>query len=170
MVQCFKTLLFLLVLLVTACCSTFVQEPKVSIKAANIVSLDTAGAEIEFYLGVTNPNPFDLSLLGYTYDLKVMALPLVSGGLPESILFKAGAETDMRLPVRVRFSDIVEILKRRPDPDKIPYQMNARLQIKTFAGEMTIPVESNSTFSVPEKYRPSYYQDRLKDLLRQLSP
>lgn len=170
MVKLFKVISLLLMLSITACCSTFVQAPKVSIKRTNIVAFDTAGAEIEFYLGVTNPNSFDLSLLGYTYDLKVMTLPLASGGLPESILFKAGVETDMRLPVRVRFSDIMAILKRRPDPDKIPYQMQASLQIKTFAGEMTIPFENNNTFSVPEKYRPSYYRDRLKDLFEQLSP
>jgi LEA14-like dessication related protein len=166
MLRFFKFLLVLLLLLLSVSGSTFVREPKVSIKRTNIVGLDASGVEIEFYLGIRNPNSFDLSLLGYTYDLKVMALPLASGGLQESILFKGGSETDVRLPVRVKLADLIEVLKRRPDPDRVPYQLNARLQISTFAGDMTIPIESSSTFSVPETYRPDYYLNRLKSLFK----
>lgn len=147
-------------------CSSLVKSPQVEIRQTNLIGLDTSGADIELYLSVTNPNMFDLSLLGYTYDLRIMTLPLVSGGLQESILLKSGSDTDMRLPLRIKFSDLVALLKRRPDPDSIPYDINARLQVSTFAGEMTIPVEKSSTFSVPQKYRPAFYLDRFSDLLK----
>jgi LEA14-like dessication related protein len=166
MVRFFKFLTLVVLLLFSVSCSTFVREPKVSIKRTNVVGFNASGIDLEFYLGISNPNSFDLSLLGYTYDLKVMALPLVSGGVQESILFKAGSETDVRLPVRIKLADLIEVLKRRPDPEKVPYQMNARLQLSTFAGEMTIPIESSSTFSVPETYRPDYYLNRLKSLFK----
>jgi LEA14-like dessication related protein len=166
MVRYFKFLFLLVVVLFSVSCATFIKEPKAFIKRVNVVSLDAAGVDIEFYLGISNPNSFDLSLLGYTYDLKVMDLPLASGGLQESILFKSGSETDVRLPVRLKLADMIEVLKRRPDPDRIPYKMNAILKMSTFAGEMTIPLESNATFSVPEKYRPNYYLDRMKTLFR----
>lgn len=145
-------LLLLLLLLMTAGCSSLIQEPLVALKRSNIIGLDTAGADLEFYLGITNPNSFDLSLLGYTYDLRVMTLPLAASGLQEAILIPAGRETDMRLPVRVTFADLLEILKRRPDPDKIPYQINARLHIKSPLGEMVIPVEMDGSFALPKPW------------------
>lgn len=153
-----------LFLLLTAGCASLIQEPQVALKRTNIIGLDTAGADLEFYLGITNPNSFDLSLLGYTYDLRVMTLPLAASGLQETIPIPAGRETDMRLPVRVTFGDLLEILKRRPDPDKIPYQIKARLHLKSPLGEMVIPVERDGSFALPEKYRPSFYLDRFRDV------
>lgn len=154
----------LLLLLITAGCASLIQEPQVALKRSNIIGLDTAGVDLEFYLGITNPNSFDLSLLGYTYDLRVMTLPLAASGLQGAILIPADRETDMRLPVRVKFGDLLEILKRHPDPDKIPYQINARLHIKSPLGEMVIPVEMDGSFALPEKYRPSFYLDRFRDV------
>ena len=164
-----RLLLIYLSILLTGC-SALVSEPKVELKRTTLLSVDTSGAEIEFYLGVTNPNSFDLTLLGYTYNLQVMTLPLLAGGKQELQQFKAFQETDLRLPVRIRYTDLLEVMKRRPDYDKIPYQLNANLQIKTFMGEMVIPVESKSTFSVPGKFRPGHYLERFNELLKPLSP
>jgi LEA14-like dessication related protein len=143
-------------------CAAFVQKPQLSLKSTTIAGLDSAGADIEFYLGVTNPNSFDVTLLGYTYQLKVMSLPLAAGGLQESLLLAAGQETEMRLPIRVSFAELREILKLKPDPKRIPYTLNAQLQAKTFLGELAVPFKSDSTFSLPEQYRPAYYLDRFR--------
>ena len=97
---------FLLIFMLSGCAS-LVQAPHVTLKKTSMVGLDTSGIDIEFYLGVTNPNSFDLSLLGYTFDLRVMARPLSSGGMQETILFPAGKETGMRLPVRLKFTDLL---------------------------------------------------------------
>jgi LEA14-like dessication related protein len=164
-----RCLLVSAMLLVTAC-SSFVSAPKVELKRTTLSAVDTSGAEVDFYLGITNPNPFDLTLLGYTYDLKVMALPLIAGGRQEVLQFKSSRETDLRLPVRIRYADLLQLLKQRPDFDKIPYELHANLQLRTFMGEIVIPVESKSTFSVPEKFRPGHYLERFNELLKPLSP
>jgi LEA14-like dessication related protein len=155
---------FLLVMLPG--CASFIQTPRVTLNNTSMVSLDTSGITIEFHLGVTNPNPFNLSLLGYTYDLKVLTLPLSSGGNQETILFPAGKETDMRLPVRLKFSDLLELINHAPDPDTIPYQLNTILKLKTPLGEIAVPVEKSAVLTVPEQYRPAAYINRLRDALR----
>lgn len=134
----------------------------------SLIGVDTSGVDIEIVLEVTNPNSFDLSLLGYTYNLQVMTLPLSTGGKQETVFFAAEKDTGLRLPVRLKFSDLLEIIKRQPDPDKIPYQMDARLFVDTPLGEMVIPVEKNATLSVPQKYRPSKFLHNLQDALRSL--
>jgi len=110
--------------LLAAGCASLIQAPQVTLKRTNLIGMDTSGADLEFFLGISNPNSFDLSLLGYTYDLRVMTLPLAASGLQSTLPIPAERETDMRLPVRVKFGDLLEILKRRPDPAKVPYHIS----------------------------------------------
>jgi LEA14-like dessication related protein len=159
---------FLCMLLLIPGCATFVQEPRVTLVQTSLVGVDTSGVELEFYLDIANPNAFDLSLLSYTYNLKIMTLPLSSGGKQDTVLFSAGKNTGIRLPVRLKYNDLLEIIKRQPDPDKIPYRMDARLFVDTPLGEMVIPVEKDATLSIPQKYRPSKFLNNLQDALRSI--
>ena len=156
---------FLLIVMLSGCAS-LVQAPRVTLKETSMIGLDTSGIDIEFNLGITNPNSFDLSLLGYTFDLRVLALPLSTGEMQETILFPAGKETGMRLPVRLKFTDLLEIINRASDPDSIPYQLNTMLHLKTPLGEMTVPVEKSAVLTIPEQYRPAAYINRLRDALK----
>ena len=74
----------------------------------------------------------------------------------------------MRLPVRLKFTDLLEIINRSPDPDKIPYQLSTLLRLKTPLGEMAVPVEKSALLSIPEQYRPAAFTNRLRDALRGL--
>jgi LEA14-like dessication related protein len=157
----FTRFVVLLHILLICGCSLLVKEPQVTVTRTSIIGLDTAGADIECALAISNPNSYDLTLLGYTYDLRIMTLPLASGGLQEQITIRADKQTDIRLPIRIKYSDLLEILKRRPDPDRVPYQIQARLQIATPLGNMLIPVDISNTFKVPENYQPGYYLNKL---------
>jgi len=162
--HCLAAVLLLFVMLPG--CASLVQAPRVTLRETSMVGLDTSGIDIEFLLEISNPNPFDLSLLGYTFDLQVLALPLSTGGKQETILFPAGKETGMRLPVRLKFADLLKIVNRSPDPDKIPYQLNTMLRLKTPLGEMSVPVEKSALLNIPEQYRPAAFTNRLRDALR----
>lgn len=168
MKQCRTIFLSILLTLLSAGCTPFVREPAVVLKDTAIVGLDTAGVDLEFNLGVTNRNSFDLSLLGYTYDLQVMNLPLSAGGRQQTIIFPAERETEVRLPVRVKLTDLLEILNRTPDPDRIPCRVAARLHVKTPLGESVVPLEKEALVVLPEQYRPSFYLDRLHNVFKGL--
>jgi len=158
---------FLLIALLSGC-STLIQEPRIALKGTSLIAADSSGIDIEFALGITNPNNFDLSLMGCTYDLSIMTLPLTTGKTQMTVLFPAGEETDMRLPIHLNFSDLLEIIKRQPDLNKLPYQMNATLHLKHPLGEMTIPVEKNDILNVPDRYRPDAAINRLRGVLRSI--
>jgi LEA14-like dessication related protein len=147
-------------------CATLVRQPGVTIKDAGLAGLDASGVDINLHLGITNPNPFDLSLLGYSYELRLQTLPLSTGGLQQTVSFPAGKETELRVPVHLKFIDLLRIIRLTSDPDNIPCQITARLQIQTPLGEMTIPVEKQTVLAVPEQFRPAAYPDRLQDALR----
>jgi LEA14-like dessication related protein len=151
-------------------CSLFITAPSVQVKDVGIVGLDSNGVEIELLLAVTNPNPYRVKLTGYNYDLKVMALPLAKGGGRETLDFQGGGTvTDLRLPVRVSLSTLYELLKRRPDPDNIPYTLDAGLELDSPLGVHAIPVEKRGTFKVPERYRPEFFLKQLRNIVSQFS-
>lgn len=157
-------LLFMVVLL--SGCGTLVTAPAVTVQDFNVVSMDPAGAGMELYLRVKNPNSFDVKLQGYSYDIKVMALPLVRGGAREEVNFPANEETDVRIPIQITYADLLEILKRRPDPENIPYQLAAGLDLETPMGQMTVPVKRSGTYAIPRKYRPSAIFGKLADIFQ----
>jgi LEA14-like dessication related protein len=122
--------------------------------------------DIELYLAVTNPNPYGLKLAGYSYDLKVMAFPLAKGGGRDAFDFKGGGSvTELRFPVRVALRSLYEIIKRGPDIDRVPYQLDAGLELETPVGSKTVPINHNGVFSVPERYRPQFYLKQFKNIL-----
>jgi len=147
-------------------CTMLVQEPVVTVKDLNVVSLDGGGAGMELYLNVENPNAFDVSLQGYSYDLKVMALSLAKGGAREEVKFPSRAATDLRIPIRISYADLLEILKRQPNPDDIPYQLTAGLDLATPVGQLTVPVHRNGSYAIPAQYRPSSILGNLSNLFR----
>ena len=95
-----------------------------------------------------------------------VALPLARGGAREEVKFPANAETDLRIPIRISYGDLLEILKRKPDPDKIPYQLAAGLDLDTPLGQMTVPVSRTGTYAIPQQYRPSALFGKISELFR----
>ena len=164
---CFYHLL-LLIMLTCAGCAAFVQEPRISISSTDIIGIDTSGVDIEFLVSVENPNSFDLAMQSYTFDLQVMTLPFSRGGSQMKFVFPAGQQSQMRLPVRVTYGDLFEVLKRCPDLDRIPYHVEARLNIETPLGELLLPVNKTDVISVPESYRPDTYLKRFMKSLGEI--
>jgi LEA14-like dessication related protein len=158
--------LLLLLSILMGGCTSFVKEPEVAVKELKVVSVDGGGARMELQLGVKNGNSYDIKLLGYSYDLKVMALPLAKGGAREEIEFPADKETDVKIPIRISYGDLLEILKRRPNPDAVPYQLSAGLDIDSPLGQFTVPVKRSGSYSIPKQYRPSALLNKLSDLFR----
>lgn len=152
----------MLLILMSCGCSFLVKEPRVTVTRTRITGLDMAGVNIECSLAISNPNSYDLTLMGYSYDLHIMSLPLASGDRQEPLEITAGKQTEMKIPIRIKYDDLVTILKRKPDLDHVPYRLKARLQLATSLGGMLIPIDISDTIRVPEKYRPEHH---LKQLL-----
>jgi LEA14-like dessication related protein len=146
-------------------CSLFVTKPQVAVKAVNLSGINNGGVELEFLLAVTNPNSYNLKLMGYSYSLCVSALPLTQGEKREVVEFAGNATTDVKLPVTIAFQELLGILNNRPDFDHIPYQLKADLDLQAPFGRITIPVNKNGTFAVPRRYQPSHILKQINEYL-----
>ena len=161
-----KSAFLLLLFILFTGCKMFIKEPVVTVEDLSIVSLNGGGAGMELRLKVKNPNSFDVRLLGYNYDLKVMELSLAKGVAREEVEFPSGGQAELRIPIRISYGDLLEIFKRKPNLDSIPYQLSAGLDLKTPLGRMTVPVNRNGTYSIPKQYRPPATLNRLSDFFR----
>src|SRR5512137_319625 len=101
-----KNLLIVSLLLLTSC-TTFITRPEVTVKDVKLVGLDTDGINLNFYLSVNNTNSFDLKMKGYSYDVKIMALPLAKGSSAEPYYFQAKSTTDALIPVKISYNDLL---------------------------------------------------------------
>jgi LEA14-like dessication related protein len=160
-----KKLLLLFTLLLSAC-TAFVSKPEVALKNVRIAGLDAEGVDLDFYLSVRNPNSFDLKLNNYTYDVKIMSLPLAHGNSRTPYNFCANSTTDMLIPVKIPYGGLMDILKRHPDPEAIPYQLRADLNIGAALGNMNVPVNKSGTLAIPKEYHPSNALKKLGDFLK----
>ena len=145
----------------------FVKAPVVTVRDLSVVSLGGGGAGMDLLLTVKNENFYDLKLLGYNYDLTVLALPLAKGAAREEVSFPAGSSTDLRIPIKVSYGDLLEIFKRRPDPEHIPYALSAGLDLDTPLGHLNVPVNRAGTYAVPKQYRPGSILNKLGDFFKQ---
>lgn len=158
-------LIAVLLLLITGC--SLVSPPVVTFNKFAPVSIDTAGMDIDLMLNVKNPNSHDLTITGYSYTLTILDLPFGSGGERRTIIFTANEETIVRIPIRVEHGQLLSVIKRLPDPDKIPYTLTASLQFQTPFGEKSVPLNRKGLFPLPERYRPKTI---LKGLFELLTP
>ena len=160
-----KYFIFIPLILLSACTS-FVTKPEVTVKSVKLESVNSDGVTLHVYLSVNNTNSFDLKMKGYSYDVKILALPMAKGSSAEPYYFYAKSTTDALIPVKISYNDLLEILKRRPNPDAIPYQLHADLAVETALGDMTIPVNNSGTITLPKEYRPYAIIKKVGDFLK----
>ncbi len=162
-----KILLVLSIFLLSGC-ATLVAKPEVTVKNVKFAGLDSKDIGIDVYLSVHNPNSFDLSLKDYSYDVNVVSLPLAKGSAKASYDFYANSTTDMLVPVKIPFSSLLEILKKTPNPDSIPYRIHAELTIGRGIAFMTVPVTKSGSFAIPGELYSSIVRKKIGDFLKGL--
>jgi LEA14-like dessication related protein len=160
--------LLLLIILLSGLCGCAAVAPQVRLQQIIPTGIDSDGLNVEVRLLVDNPNQLDLTLSGYSYSLQVAGLPFSSGEAQQATTFPGHTATLVALPTRIRHRELLELLKRQPDWNHIPYRLLAKLKIDTPLGESTIPLDHQGQLLIPAKYRPDAVIQRLKGLLAPL--
>ncbi|HEX9023647.1 MAG TPA: LEA type 2 family protein [Geobacteraceae bacterium] len=157
---------FLFCFLLLAGCSYLVAKPEVEVKRVTLAGIDGKGVVLDFLLSVTNRNSYTLRLNGFRYDLRVADLPLARGEGREPLEFKGNSATEVKVPVQIAFQDLLEILKRHPDPEHIPYRLTAAFDLKAPLAIVKVPVEKSGSFAVPQNCRPDRFLRKFNDLIK----
>ncbi len=149
----------LLALSLASCGYLRLQRPMVKAGSVNVVALDFQKADLAVEVQVSNPNESTLVIDGYSYDLQIEANPFLQGTSGTEFELKPRDVTSVRVPVSVKFSDLLDklsALKGKPDAG---YLLNLSLAVKTPVGR--IPLSFQKEGRVPVLSIP---QIRLKEV------
>ena len=135
--------------LILSGCSLVFTKPTVTFRELKLVDIDTKGMSLNLLLNVNNPNSYDITLDGYRYSFNIQGLPLGSGEKKELVQFPGKKATDIQVPVRVTYGNVLDIIMKRPNPTSIPYQLEAGLDIATPVGTLSFPISTSGTIVVP---------------------
>ncbi len=163
-----KILILSLSMLLLSACTAFVTKPEVTLKDIKLVGLNQEGLDVDIYLSVYNPNSFDLHLQDYRYDLKIMSLPLAQGNSRTTHDFYSKSASDLLIPAKIPYNGLTEVLKRRPNPDAVPYQLHAEMTIGSAIGNFSVPVNKSGAFRIPKEYQPKNVLFRIGDFINGL--
>lgn len=144
------------------------QKPTVTFDGLKVTGAGSEGLDLVADLQVQNPNIFPITVRGYRYALTVTGLPFGSGRELHEVTLVPQGTTAVQIPARIPFSAILQLLENRPDPDRIPYGLEAVLDLSTPFGAQRLPVKHSGLFSVPAEYRPDQYLQQLRRLLPSL--
>jgi LEA14-like dessication related protein len=146
-------------------CSLMLRTPTVKCSEVTIAGLGSEGLDLKVALQVENPNNFPVVVHGYRYALTVMELPFSSGSEMRQVSLPSRTSTEVLLPLRVPLGSIIELLAKGPDPDRVPYGLEAVLDVSTPFVARQVPVKSSGSFTVPPQYRPDHYLKQLQRLI-----
>ncbi len=151
-------LFVLMVALVSGCGSmdavkkaTGVKEPTVSIAGMNISSISAEGLTLQFALDVDNPNPIPLNLAGFDYTLMLDGKQLMAGEQRDKVKIKARGNSQVKVPVSLKFSDISQLISGATNKENLNYELKtAALVDLPVIGVKKIPASNKGTFPVPK--------------------
>jgi LEA14-like dessication related protein len=129
-----------------------IKPPHVTLLGVTL-TLPHAGVwKITCTLGLKNPNPEDLRVLGYDYELWLEGRSVAAGASQEEVTLPALGQTVVQVPIFLKLPALMKLVPSLLTPEKkIPYQVAGGVRLGSvlmgvrapfrFAGEIT-PEES----------------------------
>lgn len=126
------------------------QEPEVSVTGTELVRLTPTGADLEARFNVSNPNAFAITLGALDYDLAVNGSRLFSGEQTQGDRLEAGAEQEVRLPVTLEFSELVDFVSNFAQRDALAYEIATGMSFEIpVVGRVRVPATASGEVPIP---------------------
>ena len=126
------------------------KRPTASLIGFKIHEVTLDSATLLFDVEVDNPYPVSLPLTNIDYNLVSNARPLFSGSADVQNTISAKSATTVKLPVSIKYMDILKAFKGVRPGTNIPYEAKVNLSIDTPAlGLIQLPLNRSGELSVP---------------------
>ncbi len=123
--------------------------PRLSFDSVDMKKVSWDGATADFVFNVTNPNPIEVKVASFTYDLNIAGSPLLSGNNDDGLALKNKSDTELRLPVAVLFADLISTASASKGLDAVPFTLAGEFAFDTPLGmPVTVPYEESGDLPV----------------------
>ncbi|MEZ4318242.1 MAG: LEA type 2 family protein [Myxococcota bacterium] len=141
-----KRALPLVLVLLTGCEELDQFLPKLSFDTLEVDQIDFQEAKVDFVFQVDNPNPVDVGLSSFSYDLGLAGVHLLDGDNEEGFQLEASDASELRLPVGLNWKDTFDTITATRGLDDVPFGLKGHFGFDTPLGEARLPYDEGGDF------------------------
>jgi LEA14-like dessication related protein len=108
--------------------------PEVRFKGLGLQPLTHQGLPLTVVLGLNNPNPTTITVLGYDYEVRVAGQSVAQGVDNQPVTLPARGETTVTVPVLVKLRALPGLLPNLLQEKKIPVEITGGLRLPQTLG------------------------------------
>jgi len=120
--------------------------PTVSFQRMDVANIDFDHVEADFVFAVDNPNPIDVGLSSFSYDLALQDTQLLAGDDADGFTIEAVGESELRLPLSLRWQDAWDAAQATRGEDLVRFGLSGNLGFNTPLGEARLPYDESGDF------------------------
>jgi LEA14-like dessication related protein len=121
-------------------------EPKVSFDRFDVKDIDFQRIDTDFVFNVDNPDPIDISLSSFSYDLGFEGIDLFNGSDEDGMTLDAVGTSELRLPVGFEWQAAWDTVQATKGEDFVSFFLNGDFGFNTPIGEAKIPYDEDGQF------------------------
>jgi LEA14-like dessication related protein len=120
--------------------------PSVTFSRLDLTAIDWEAISVNFVFDVYNPDPVNLPLDRFAYDLSLGGVSIVTGDDPDGLLLEAEASSEVLLPVTLSFEGIYEFVQATRGEDYIDFGLAGSFGWDTEIGPIDIAFDEGGSF------------------------
>ncbi len=138
--------------------------PTVSFQRVDVHGVDWEGVDADFVFDVNNPNPVDVGMARFDYNLAFEGVDWLNGDDPDGLVLTAEGASELALPVSMQFASLWEMVQAVRGEDQIEFGLDGSFGFDTPLGPLDIPYDELGGFPAPRKPGLSLKQVKLDSL------
>ena len=98
-------------------------QPKLELKNVRVTGITFDALKLAVDVGIRNPNPVGLNMLGFDYELKLNDTPFLKDQTAKAMTIAALGDSDLEIPVTINYKNVYETFKALLTQDTATYQL-----------------------------------------------
>ena len=138
--------------------------PKLSFQKLELNRIDFSSIDVDFKFNVANPNPVSVKLAQFGYALGLEGVEFVKGRNTDGFQLKSKGDTELAIPVGLKFADIFKLVQNVDGKDDIGFSIAGDFGFDTPVGMATVPFKEEGRFPVVRPPKVSLKGARVKEV------
>lgn len=143
-----KNSILAVVLLPLAACDGSLSglTPTIAFDRLDVDAVAWDSADTQFVFRVENPNPVDITLASFDYNLAFEGVEWLSGDDPDGLELSASDASEVSLPVSLIFADLYDMVQATRGEDTVDFELAGSFGFNTPLGVIQLPYDAGGGF------------------------
>lgn len=134
--------------------------PTVDYDNLDVKYIDFQQIDSDFNFRINNPNPVDIELARFDYELGFEGVQWLSGDNPDGLALEAAGDSYWALPVNIGFTELFDVIDALRGEDVVDFELAGTFGFDTRIGPVDIPYDAAGDF--PALRTPKFSLNRLE--------